>query len=69
MTPYSYIRNIFSANAAKNGGVVRRRVDDVKRFASFQALADEVKRRGFHLLEAGDQYLIVCNSASCKLHF
>jgi len=69
MSPYSYIRSIFRASSAKAGGVVRRSVAEVHRCASFQALSIEVRSRGFHLLEAGDQYIVICTPNSCKLHF
>jgi hypothetical protein len=65
---YSYIRNIFRADAAKNGGLVRRKVEDVHRLATFHELLKEVKERGFHLLETGDQYVIICNLGKFKLH-
>ena len=66
--PYSYIREIFRADTVKRGGIVRRKIADVQRLASYRALLDEVKERKFHLIETGDQYVIICNPGNFKLH-
>jgi len=67
MSPYAYINAIFRAAAAIKGGIVRRSIADVDKFASHRYLVEEVKRRGFHMFESGDQYIIVCNSGVLKL--
>lgn len=67
-SPYSYIREIFRANSVKKGGIVLRKVADVHKLASFKALLDEVEIRRFHLIETGDQYVIICNPGNFKLH-
>ena len=69
MSPYSYIRSIFRSDAAKAGHVVRRSVQDINKYASLQALVDETKSLGFHLIQAGDQYIVVCRNAPVVLHF
>ena len=69
MSPYVFINNIFRADAAKKGGVVRRSKKDVETIASYAELEKEVKRRNFHLLEAGGQYVIVCTTAKLTVHF
>ena len=67
-SPYEFINRIFDAQAVKKGGIVRRKKDSVEKFASLQFLTQEVKRRGFHLIESGDQYIVICNSGYFKLH-
>jgi hypothetical protein len=67
-SPYAYIRAIFRADSAKTGGIVRRRVEDVHEKASLSALQEEVKARGFHLLESGEQYIVICNAGEFKVH-
>ena len=69
MSPYVFINNIFRADAAKKGGVVRRSKSDVETIASYAELENEVRRRNFHLLEAGGQYVIVCTTAKLTVHF
>lgn len=65
MSPYAYINAIFDAKAARSGGIVRRKIEDVEKYASSRYLSEEVARRGFHILEVGRQYLIICNSGHC----
>lgn len=65
--PYEYIKRIFKSKAAKNGGVVRRKIAAVKKYASPAYLLKEVEERGFHLIETDDQYVIFCSTGSFKL--
>lgn len=66
-TGQAWIRQIFRAQAARNGGIVRRKVDNVKKYASFKALRAEVRRRRFHLLRIEDQYVIICAPGIMKV--
>jgi len=67
MSPYEFINRIFEAKAAKNGGIVRRKIADIEKYASFKYLLKEVGERGFHLIETGDQYVIFCSPGNFKL--
>ncbi len=62
-----WIQQIFEAKAVAKGGIVRRKVADVEKYASARALKREVKRRKFHILKIGGQYLIICNQGDCTL--
>jgi hypothetical protein len=57
-----WIKRIFSANSAQHGRIVYRGVDQVRQWASLKELRAEVQERGFHLLQIGDLYVIVCQS-------
>jgi hypothetical protein len=63
----NWIDQIFSAQAVRNGGVVRRSVWDVKKFASFSQLKREVLKKGFHLIRTGDQYVILCHQGDIRI--
>jgi hypothetical protein len=52
---------LFSAKALEKGGIVRRAVKDVHREIGREAFFLEVRRRGFHLIEVGGQYVVICN--------
>jgi len=39
----------------------------VEQYASMDELIAEVKKRGFHLVETGDQVLIICNGGNIKI--
>lgn len=56
----AWINQIFRAGEASRGGVVRRSRSSVEREASVAMLEAAVRARGFHLIEAGDQFLILC---------
>ncbi len=69
MDKNEFFNRIFAAKAAKNGGIVRRKITAIEKHASFELLVEEVEQRGFHMIETKDQYVIVCNSDSCKFWF
>lgn len=56
---------IFEAKSARSGGVVRRKVAWVER----NIFVAEVRRRGFHLIEAGNQFIVVCNQGPLRVLF
>ena len=67
--PDYWIAAIFSAKAAQNGGVVRRNRIWVEREIGRARFEDEVRKRGFHLLETGQQLLVICNSGQIRVVF
>lgn len=62
-----WIENIFSAKIATEDGIVRRKKTTVMKYASRDALIAAVRKRKFHLIETGDQYVIVCNSGAIQI--
>jgi hypothetical protein len=63
----AWIKQWFKAKAVANGGVIRRNIDDVRKFASRKLLLAEVRRRGFHLIVCGGQYVVLCNRGQVKI--
>ncbi|WP_371038132.1 MULTISPECIES: hypothetical protein [unclassified Rhodosalinus] len=63
----SWGRRIFHAKAAARGGVLRRSVRDVEREIGREALIEEVRARGFHLIECGGQFIIICNAGDMRV--
>ncbi len=61
-TAQQWVQQIFQAQAVQNGGIVRRKIANVVRYASIHALEAEVRRRGFHMVISGDQFVIICNA-------
>jgi len=59
---------LFSAKAVGRGGIVRRNKRHVHREVGYDALLAEVKSRGFHLIECGNQYVIICNAGQMRVH-
>ena len=58
-----WLRQVFSAQAARDGGVVRRKVRDVERILGRAAFERELRRRGFRAVENSGQFVIFCNRA------
>ena len=67
LTSEKWLRQIFSAQAARDGGVVRRQVRDVERLIGRDVFEGEVKRRGFSAVENAGQYVIFCNHEGLRL--
>ena len=59
---------IFGAKSATRGGIVRRAVRDVEHEIGRDAVYAEVRRRGFHLVECGNQFIVICNDGQMKVH-
>ena len=59
---------LFGAKAASNGGIIRRAVCDVEREVGREAFFAEVRKRGFHLVECGGQFIVICNHGQMKVH-
>lgn len=57
----SWCNAIFTAKAVEKGGVIRRAVRDVEREIGRDAFIREVARRGYHLIEVGGQFVVICN--------
>ena len=64
----AWIDQIFEVASAANGNVVRRARVDVEKYASVTELLEEVQKRGFHLIETGDQLVILCNTGALIVH-
>ena len=67
ITPDLWLRQVFSAQAARDGGVVRRKVRDVERILGRAAFERELRRRGFRAVENSGQFVIFCNRAPVVL--
>lgn len=64
----AWMNQIFRAGQANVGGVVRRNVQDVEKYVGLSVLLDECKRRGFHVVQTGDQLVILCNEGNMDIH-
>jgi hypothetical protein len=64
----AWLDQMFQAAVKSRDGIVRRQKPDVRQYASFEDLLKEVRRRGWHLIEAGDQYIVICNETAVVVH-
>lgn len=56
-----WVLHLFTSQSAQAGGVIRRKVRDVERFVGREPFLDEMKRRGFPVVENAGQFVIFCN--------
>ncbi|MBP0483930.1 hypothetical protein [Sagittula salina] len=63
-----WLRQILAAKAVREGGVVRRAVHDLEREIGRGRLVGEVARRGFHMIECGGQFVIICRTSDLIVH-
>lgn len=63
----AWVAQLFEAKSALRGGVVRRAVHDVEREVGREIFAREVRRRGYHLVECGGQFIVICNPGQLRV--
>jgi hypothetical protein len=61
LSPDHWVSHLFSSQAAREGGVIRRKIRDVERFVGREPFLDEMRRRGFPVVENSGQFVIFCN--------
>jgi len=66
--PTEWLMQVFDAQQVSKGGVVRRQKVSVHKLASQTQLVEMVRRLGFHLIETGSQYVVICNKGVLRIH-
>lgn len=61
LTPDAWILHLFSSKAAREGGIIRRQIKDVERYAGREVFLKSVKNRGYPVVENAGQFVIFCN--------
>jgi hypothetical protein len=67
LSPDAWVTHIFSAKAAREGGVVRRKIRDIEKYVGRTAFERELSRRGYHAVENAGQLIIFCNQEPVRL--
>lgn len=67
ITPDLWLRQLFSAQSARDGGIVRRKVRDVERIVGRPLFERELRRRGFRAVENAGQFVIFCNREPVRI--
>ncbi len=62
-----WIDQLFDAKAAKAGGIVRRSVASVEREVGRDIFLREVRKRRFHLVETGGQFVVFCHTGRLRV--
>ena len=64
--PEIWMLHLFSSKAAREGGIVRRKVRDVERTVGRDMFLSEIRRRGYRAVENGGQIIVFCNNDQIK---
>ena len=67
LSPRNWITHVFSAKAAREGGVVRRKIRDIERYVGLEDFLEELDRRGFNAVENAGQLIIFCNQEPVRV--
>ena len=62
------MNQVFEAGQASAGGVVRRSVYNVERLVGFAAFVEECRRSDFHVIETGDELVVLCHECGMIVH-
>ncbi len=66
LSPEGWIFHLFSSQAAREGGVVRRQLRDIERYVGREPFLAEMRRRGYTVVENAGQFVIFCNREPVK---
>jgi hypothetical protein len=64
----TWLDQVFAAGQANVGGVVRRSVYDVGQYVGIDRFINECRDRGFHVIETGDQLVVLCHEGGIVIH-
>ena len=63
----AWVRQMFQSQISKRGGVVRRKITTIDKFAAQTNVKSECAKRDCSIVRHGDQWLVFCDTASLKI--
>lgn len=66
LSPDVWLFDLFACKAVQQAGVIRRKARDIERFAGMDRFMREIHRRGYQVVQNGDQIVIFCNRAPIR---
>ena len=67
LPPEIWMLQLFTAKTAREGGIVRRQIQDVERIVGRANFERELRRRGYHAVENAGQYVVFCNNEAVRV--
>lgn len=67
LTPEQWMAGVFSSQSARDGRVLRRKLDHIDRYVGRDRFVTELRRRGFHAVENSGQMIIFCNNEPVRV--
>jgi hypothetical protein len=65
--PEGWIAEVFSAKSVVRGGVIRRDLRWIDREIGRDRFSAEERACGFHLVETGGQWIVICNTGFLRV--
>ena len=62
-----WIAEVFGAKSVARGGVIRRDLRWIDREIGCYRLFAEMRARGFHMIEAGGRWTLICNRSLVRV--
>ncbi|MFX0544639.1 N-(5'-phosphoribosyl)anthranilate isomerase [Roseovarius sp. S1116L3] len=67
LTPEQWMRGVLGTQAARDGRVLRRKLDHFNRYVGRARFVAEWQRCGYHAVENGGQMIIFCNNEPVRI--
>lgn len=67
LTPEQWMAGVFSSHSARDGRVLRRKLDHIDRYVGRDRFVAELRRRGYHAVENSGQMIIFCNNEPVRV--
>ena len=64
-----WVEKLFSARTVRYGGVVRRKIRWIEAEVGRDIFIEEVRGRGWHLVECNGHFVVFCTPKPVQLHF
>ncbi|MBN9104207.1 MAG: hypothetical protein J0I14_04315 [Propionibacteriaceae bacterium] len=65
----AWVDQFFDADQARTGGVIRRSVYDIREHrGALDEIIDRAKEEDFHVIETGDQIVVLCHSGALTIY-
>ncbi|PRB01754.1 N-(5'-phosphoribosyl)anthranilate isomerase [Microbacterium sp. MYb64] len=63
----AWVDQMFRAQQSMSGGVVRRSIDDVMQYGALDEIIARAQENGWHVIETGDQIVVLCHPGSMQI--
>ncbi|MEM7488509.1 MAG: N-(5'-phosphoribosyl)anthranilate isomerase [Pseudomonadota bacterium] len=67
VTDREWLRRLFAGKTARGGGIVCRSAAEVEKRIGRLELEREVRKRGFRMVQVGDQVMIACARSPIRI--
>jgi hypothetical protein len=62
-----WVEQVFRSAIARKGGVVRRKLKSIDKYASRDEFLEACAERGYHVIQHRDQWLVFCDRGNVQI--